>query len=426
MPETTEHVDATVKRGALRWNVALALAVASASCAAPPRVVRVYDGTRVEGTHVSPDAYAAFLRGVLAEASRDFAVALDAYERARNEDDSEPEISTRIGAVRCARDPRDPEIDRAFARALGQDPRSASAFAAKARCALARGHVAEAAELMRRATAEDPKDVALAAFAVRVGARAGDPAARARAIALTESHGHHEAAWDALIAWGHARRDAALVARGLEGLVRAAPTRSGEVERGALALLVGGEPALARRVAMAIADAPRVLGVSGPRDPTVARIAVDEALARGDAARALALATRGHVSLAEVAARALLLGQSDAAKAVARSVLEADPSATDARMVIGALEGAVLAIADVTGTPPSICAFVFADRLATSAGTEAARTWLAQIARAPMPAHDPLAGPLAVDLAARGVLPATLLPPALRAAVQRGRARAVE
>jgi hypothetical protein len=43
-------------------------------------------------------------------------------------------------------------------------------------------------------------------------------------------------------------------------------------------------------------------------------------------------------------------------------------------------------------------------RLATAGGVDAARAWLAKIPRRPMPPHDPVGGPLAVDLAARGVL----------------------
>jgi hypothetical protein len=39
-----------------------------------------------------------------------------------------------------------------------------------------------------------------------------------------------------------------------------------------------------------------------------------------------------------------------------------------------------------------------------------------------MAAHDPLGGPLAVDLATRGILPIVEVPPELRASVQRARA----
>ena len=47
----------------------VAAAPGLAGCGAEPRVVRVYDGRIVEGRYVSPEAYAAFLRGVLAEES---------------------------------------------------------------------------------------------------------------------------------------------------------------------------------------------------------------------------------------------------------------------------------------------------------------------------------------------------------------------
>ena len=65
--------------------------------------------------------------------------------------------------------------------------------------------------------------------------------------------------WDALVAWGRARRPE-LVARGLRGLLRVAPMRSAEVEAGAVDSS-GGTLALARRVAAAVADAPADLGV---------------------------------------------------------------------------------------------------------------------------------------------------------------------
>jgi hypothetical protein len=219
------------------------------------------------------------------------------------------------------------------------------------------------------------------------------------------------------------------VARGLEGLVRAAPSRSIEAERGALALLDGGAMVLARRVASALTDAPRELAVVGPRDATVARLAVDEALARGDSKTALARATRGHVSLAEVAARALLLEKKDIATTIATFVADADPGASGAAMVRAALKepGAKAKGGEVgahlTDQPPEICALVFADRLAMAAGSDIARQWLARIARTPMAPHDPLAGPLAVDLAARGILPVADLPADLRASAQRAHAR---
>lgn len=421
---------------ALATLAALAVGLGAAACVPPPRVVRVYDGRIVEGRYVSPEAYAAFLRGVLAEEAGDIKAAVGAYAKAVDEDEDDPAIWTRIAAARCKNDPKDAEADRAFARATKLDPTYAGTLAARARCATARGRTDEAASLARAAAAQDPKNVGLEALAVRSESSKSDPAARERAIALTEEHGAYAAAWDALIMWGTARRDVELVARGFEGLVHAAPARGGEVEQGAVALLEGGHLALARRVASALTDAPRELGVVGPRDATVARLAVDEALARGDRDRALARATRGHVPLAELAARAYVLEKKDLAAELAKRVADADPSASGAQMVKAALKSTPPAasaaakgqaqapdpFARVTDQPPELCALVLADRMATASGVEAARVWLARIVRTPMPKGDPLAGPLAVDLASRGVLPAAELPAELRSAAQRARA----
>ncbi|MBX3191612.1 MAG: hypothetical protein KF819_31760, partial [Labilithrix sp.] len=203
-------------------------------CLGDPKVVRVYDGRVVEGRYVSPDAYAAFLRGVLAEESGDWKGALSAYEQARNEDEDDAEVWARIGAVRCRLDVKDTEIDRAFGRAAKIDPTYASALAARSRCELSRGRPEEAAALARAAAAADPKNAGLEALYVTAeAARRGPSGARERAVALTLAHGSRAVAWDALVAWGRSHRDAELVARGLEGLVRAAPGRSAEVEKGA-------------------------------------------------------------------------------------------------------------------------------------------------------------------------------------------------
>lgn len=413
--------------------VALAL-LALAGCLAPPRVARVYDGQVVEERYVSAAAYADFLRGALAEEGGDPKGALAAYALALGEDDEDPEILARMGEVYCRVNPKDPAADRAFGRALGVDSTYAGALAAMARCALLRGRAAEAADLAARAAAQDPRSAGMQALFVHASAIRGEAGARGRqrAIALTIEHGQHIVAWDALIAWGRAHRDAELVARGLEGLVHAAPARADEAERGAVALLADGHLELARRLACAVADAPRDR-VRGPRDATAARLAVDEALARGDRDAALARATRGHVPLAEVAARALRLERRDLAEWIADSVVAADPGASGAWMVMAALSrsssagaagggAAARAWAMVLGEggarftdrPPEICALVFADALGASAGDAAARRWLQGVTRTPMAARDPVAGALARDLASRGVVSATELPTEMR------------
>lgn len=400
-------------------------------CGAEARVVRVYDGRIVEGRYVSSEAYAAFLRGVLAEENGDLKAALTAYGVAVVEDEDDPELVSRIGEARCKLDPKDPLADRAFDTALKTDPTSASALAAKGRCALARGRTDEAFELARRAAAQDPSNVGLQALVVRAGASRTDAAAREQAIALTLAYGENSLAWDALIVWGRAHHDAELVARGLQGLLRVAPARSIEAERAVTALLEGGELVLARRLACAVSDAPREMGVIGPRDATVARLAVDEALVRGDRAVALARATRGHVPLAEVAARALLLDKKEIAASIAASVADADPGASGAVMVRAALTAAGTGapgkaradvLARITDRPPELCALIFADRLGAAAGSDVAKQWLARITRTPMAVRDPLGGPLAKDLADRGILPVADLPAELRASSPRARA----
>src|SRR3954464_11392997 len=96
-------------------SLSAAASMLALACGSEPRVARVYDGHLVEGRYVSPDAYAAFLRGALAEESGDLKGAVAAYSQALDEDEDDPEIASRIGEARCKLDPKDPEIDRAFA-----------------------------------------------------------------------------------------------------------------------------------------------------------------------------------------------------------------------------------------------------------------------------------------------------------------------
>lgn len=406
----------------------LALASLSAACVGDPRVVRVYDGRVVEGAFVPPQAYARYLEGVLAEEAGDLRGALTAYERAAREDDEDPEPLARAGDVRCRMDPKDARADAALGRALRIDPGYAPAIAVHARCMARRGRPGEGVAALERIARADRASPSIEALVVRLAARRADADAdrevRRRAIALTVASGERAVAWEALVAWGRGKSDPELLARGLAGLVRVAPERSREVEAGALELLGLGQTWLARRVAGAVADLPPELGVTSVRDATVARLAVDEAILAGELDRAERRATRGHVPLSEVAARALLLERHDLAAQIARGVVSADPRSGCGAMVLAA-------IAARAGVPPSeselyrpneppqdrpaaTCVFALAERLAALGDVASARTWAARVAPAPIPAHDPVAGPLAVDLAARGVLAESSLPLELR------------
>jgi hypothetical protein len=396
------------------------------ACAGDPRVVRVYDGRIVEGRYVPPEAYASYLKGVLAEEAGDLRSALAAYEDATAADDDDPEPFTRVGDVRCKLDPKSKAADEAFAHAIRIDPTYAPALAAKARCAAARGDPAEGVAIVERIAPEDRASASLEALFVRLAAQRPDSAddrrARARAIALTVASGEDPAAWGALVAWGRGKADAELLARGLEGLVRTSPHFRFDVEEGVLELLGMGQTALARRVAATLADAPPEHGIGNVRDATVARLAIDEALLAGDEARAERRAVRGHVPLSEVAARALVLERPEIARSVARAVVAADPGAGCASMVLvaaAAREGKPPAAGDLLRSPPSdrpatACVLVLAERLAATGDAEAARTFASRVGAAPMAPHDPVTGPLAVELAAQGVVPETSLPLELR------------
>jgi tetratricopeptide (TPR) repeat protein len=421
----------TATKRAARLGVLLGLGPLALGCAGESKVVRVYDGRIVEGAFVPPEAYAAYLKGGLAEEAGDLRSALSAYEEAAREDDEDPEPFTRIGDVRCKLDPKDKSADDALGRALRIDRTYAPAIAAQARCAAARGRASEGVAIVERIAAEDRKSADLGALFVRLAAQtpdsAADQRARARAISLTLANGENPVAWDALIAWGRGKADGELLARGLEGLVHVAPLRSRDVEAGALELLGIGHAGLARRVAARLADVPADLGIGRIHDPSVARLAVDEAILRGDLERAERRATRGHVPLSEVAARALILERPDLAASLAHGVLGADPNAGCASMVLAAIGARDPSMRDrargrdiATDRPAAACVLVFAERLAALGGTESARLWMAGITASPdgqhlaMAPHDPVTAPLAVDLAARGVINEGALPLELR------------
>jgi hypothetical protein len=383
-------------------------------CGGAPVVVRVYDGRVVEGRYVSPPAYAAFLKGVLAEEDGDLASARSAFEAVVDVDADDPLAWARLGAVRCRQGGADGRSDaaRAFAKARAADATYAGALGAEAACGLASGDVAGAFAASSAARAADPANVELAALSVRIDARrprTEDAEVRSRAVALTRESGEREASWDALIAWSHAHGDEELLVRGLAGLVALAPQRLAEIERHALGLAARDRLPSARAVAAAIADAPRDRGHRGPRDVVVARLAVDEAILRGDPEALRRRAARGHVLLVEAAARAVAQGKLDLGAAVARELAAADPGALGPALVLAASAPGALALPEAApgthDTPPALCAYVLAVRIEGTSGPEAARAWLARTAYVPPPPGDALVAGLGARLAKRGALP---------------------
>ena len=396
----------------MKRALAVACMLLGCSCARGQVVERVYDGRLVDGRPIESAAYAAFLRGAIAEASGNPRAALAGYREAAQKDPSAPETWARLGAIRCALNPRDRTADDAFARALVIDGRYAGTWAAKARCAGARKDEPGMLEAARRAAELDPSRAS--SLLARAGRTVRDAATREELVALTVTAKDRVAAWDALAAWAESRGDVMLWATALEAVVKIAPTRRDAVAHAAEELAGAGEIAHARAIAGAAADADDD-PLSDERHPLAVRLAVDEALARGDASAVETRATRVHMDLEEVAARALLAGRRALARDLASTVARADPDATGARLVVAACEDGDVARAasDVRhrGARASAAAFVaFGVAAVRAVSPEDVRATLATIAHGPIVAGDDRVIRPAVELASRGVLDAGALP----------------
>ncbi|WP_394820757.1 hypothetical protein [Pendulispora albinea] len=413
-------------------------------CLARPTVNRVYDGRLVEGGLVLPEEYATFLRGAMAEEQGDLAGALHAYEAVSESAPRDPEIWTRIGAVRCQKDARDDRAKTALDRALSLDPEYAPAWAAKARCELLRG--VDRASVERnalRAVEFDPQavqpQVILATALAMQPAHA--EAARERLLALTLKHRTSSAAWRALGAWGKSHRDPALVARAYGEVARIAPAAHAEVAAEVMQLAGEGELIAARTLAGALIDSRRGSGAARSAEGAVAggalvaRLAVDDAIAAGDRDRVRRRTVATHLPLDVAAGRALLLGRSDMARELAEPLRDADPRAVGARLVLAILAyesddraGLTRAFAATGATSggdlPVVAEAIlpFLRVVARAMGPEAARRVAHALPCETFVPGDALVVPLAVALADSGALPPATLSAdgRLELAVRRG------
>jgi hypothetical protein len=387
---------------------------AAGACAPGPFVERAYHGLVVDGRYIEPQAYADFLRGVIAEAEGDSKGALAAYGQAARADSGAAEAWARIGAVRCASSAADARgAGDAVERALAIDSRYAGAWTVTARCALGRGDLKAAHDAARRAAELDPDADganALVAGTIPADRVAEAAAARESLIALTVTARDPVSAWGSLESWAHARDDVALWSRALEALARVAPARRDTVTSGAEELAGLGEITAARAVAAAAADASDE-PLPEARQPLGARLAVDEAIARDDTLTTRSRVTRARLGLDEAAARALLAGQRDLARDLAATVARAEPAARGARLVLaaGAGRGADLLGAswEARGNVAHVSAAVwvaFADALGHAVSPGEARRTLAAIDHEAVVPGDELVSRASVDLAARGLI----------------------
>jgi hypothetical protein len=394
-------------------GIVVACGGALVGCLHPGVVERAYEGDVIEGRYVSPEAYAAFLRGAIAAAEGHTADAVASYEEAARRDPASPEPWTRIAEVRCAADARgqaDP-AERAIAHALHLDPGYARAWAARAACAEGRGDAAAQRAAAERASALDPDGDG--ANAMLAASQPSSGPARAALVALTVTAREPPVAWDALATWAQSHGDVALWTRALVELARVAPQRRQSVARSAEELAGAGDIAEARAVAAAALD-----GGTTPwpeRLALAARLAVDEAIARRDGRSVRRRATRGRVALDEAAGRAWLAGDRGLARDLASTDAGADPGALGARLVLAVAQGVDLASAgavhpgDAPASPAALVAFGTAIvHAGASAETRAA---VARVPTVAFVAGDDRVVRPAVDLVSRGALPAAALPP---------------
>lgn len=405
----------------MRLIVAIVAGALAVGCFKQEGVLRVVDGRVVEGPFIEPEAYAAFLRGAIAEERGELRDAMTAYVEAARADPNDPEIWSRIARVSCVVDARDRAADAALARALSLDPEYSEALAVRAECAMARGDAAGAEEAARRVLAVDRTSTELELLLARATGSRGGVATRDRLIALTLAHGESVAAWDALAAWARTHDDVTLYVLALAELARRAPFRRGPIAAAAVTLAGDGDLAAARALAAALVDAASSDGLAiASSRPIVARLAIDEAILAGDLERTRLRATRSHVGLEEAAGRAALFGMDTLARDLAAPVAAADPQARGARLVLAAVargDAAALRAAfdgfarGRASEVPAACLLAFARTMAGAISDDEAARVVAATPHATIVQGDAVEVAVAVDLAARGVLVDAELPP---------------
>jgi tetratricopeptide (TPR) repeat protein len=409
-------VSASIRRAGAAAGGVIAIAIA-AGCTSAPTVRRAYPGTTIDGRYIEPEAYAAVLRGSMAETHGDPAHALASYERALSLDPRGPEIWTRVASVRCALDPRDRGADEALRRALAADADYAPAWEVEARCASSRGDVRLANRAAARAWAlvsarTAGRETADERVTQTLLATANEVAAREAVVRLTFDGSGSPSPSAALVAWAREHDEIALWARALELRAAVFTEARQDAARAAGELAGLGRSDEASAVAAAMAEAGD-LPLDGSGCELAKRLALDEAIARSDDGAAGRRASRMRIGLEEVAARWLLRGDRERARAVARSVADADPGAAGAGLVLDAVNDSPAARrAHPVGAAVTAAAWlVWGNAWVARTSPVVARAALAAVPHASIVEGDAPVERLAVDLAARGVIADDALSP---------------
>jgi tetratricopeptide (TPR) repeat protein len=266
----------------------LAIVCLPTACFHPSTTTRVVDGKPRQGRYISPAAYDSVMQAALLEAQGKLRAAREAYSAATSYDGDSAEIWTRIGALDCRLDRN--ANDDAFERAESIDARYEPLWRERARCFLTRGDARSALEAARHAVALDPTQAEATELVAQSFERLGEPESAERwrrGLSFAASH----------------------------------------------AVIHSAGPAQTKSITPADLDA------------------LNAALAEPDLTHARALANQHGIDAADLALRAVEIGQLKAALLQAELVLGANPSSADARV-------AALVAADLSGNEARFNAFL--------------------------------------------------------------------
>jgi tetratricopeptide (TPR) repeat protein len=311
----------------------IGVALAIAACGGELSVARVVDGRTIEGRFVAPEAYEAMLAGSLSLAEGRPADAVAAFERATQLDPSDALPWLRLAEARCRVNVQDARIERDLREARERDP-SLRPVRRDGSCSFdvvadgLRGRDARERWAAAIASNDEPEELSRASEVSRLSC-ASHPRLAARVVALATA----------------------------------------------------GRLALARGVSAVLVDASQSCATH-VSNALVARLAVDEALARADVDAALRRSSLARVPASVVAARASLLGRDDLARSMVRPLLAADPDDLDARLValaVGAASLPLPARGDALARVAPEVTLVFVGALA-DAGAKLHESWPAPAA----------------------------------------------
>lgn len=284
-------------------------------------VTRIVDGRTQQGRYIPVSAYADYALGSYLEAAGEPEQAENAYMRALADDPNSPEMWTRLAALRCRRAPLSGMS--ALERALELAPAYEPAWRAKAACFLGAKRLDDAQAAAEEALRLDPEQERATLLLAQIYEARGD-AKRARTWlnAWVVLHPSSDIGWTAFL--------------------ELAERQGNTVDQ------------LRAHRALRLHQHPMRAPVLSPsKSSTDPQDALDVAIGAGDLDAARRACVAARLPPVEVAVRAFLRGNAELARRQAQLLLSADPSNSDARVVL-LLLGDPAASADLWADPDAL------------------------------------------------------------------------